>query len=281
MDRLTASPLYARGFDAHSTGSYRDGFGPVPSNGIDPCLGEDSTAWPMRHVVEAGTDAASLLLFDPGALPADFDRPPYADTVEILERISSEGRASWIATDRDGSFVLHAYVDEPIPEGLRPYAHELEVKASFSAPTGRIIFCGSEYAFREDGSLLQRFPQMGSSFTVRPGSYRLTLLRMNYPDGYLEQRFRETASPWQYRVWMSMRWLIPLAVAAWIGLFVIIFIRSRVPYPRFLAPLLGLIIGLPFLVTRLETYRSARERFTTLEQEQPWGAALLEYLDGD
>src|SRR5262249_45372494 len=135
----------------------------------------------MRHVVEAGTDAASLLLFDPGALPADFDRQFQIGSVEILEEMNRRGRASWITTDGDGSFLLHIYVDEPIPEQLRPYARESEVVEPFSAPTGRIVCCGSEYAFREDDSRLRQHPHMGTSFTVRPGFYRLTLLRMNYP----------------------------------------------------------------------------------------------------
>jgi hypothetical protein len=46
----------------------------------------------MRHVIEAGTDASSLLLFDPGALPEDFERLFQTGSAEILERLDREGK---------------------------------------------------------------------------------------------------------------------------------------------------------------------------------------------
>lgn len=47
----------------------------------------------MKYVIEAGTDAASLLLFDPAALPADFERRFQHDAVETLERLAGDGSA--------------------------------------------------------------------------------------------------------------------------------------------------------------------------------------------
>jgi len=77
---------------------------------------------------------------------------------------------------------------------------------------------------------------------------------------------------------MSMILLIPLAVAAWIGLVVIFFTTVHVPFPSFLAPLLALVFAAPFLVRRLETYRSAKERFASLEREYPALVAQLEFV---
>ena len=74
-----------------------------------------------------------------------------------------------------------------------------------------------------------------------------------------------------------MRVLIPLSVAAWIGLVVIFFTRSRVPWPSLLAPSLMLIFALPFLVRHIETYRLAKERYASLEREFPSFVAELEY----
>ena len=71
----------------------------------------------MRYLLQAGTDAASLLLFDPAALPADFERQFQSEPVEVLDRLTRCGQAFWINVDGDGSYLLHAYVDEPIPRG--------------------------------------------------------------------------------------------------------------------------------------------------------------------
>ena len=232
----------------------------------------------MRHVIEAGTDASSLLLFDPGALPGDFERLFQSGSIEILERLTREGRVCWITMDGDGGYSLHAYVDERVPRELERCAVEPETIEEFHVPTGRLVFAGSEYAFREDDGFLRNHPHMGGSFLVQPGVYRLSVFRTQYPKHLVEQLFRNQASSWEYCLWMSMILLIPLAVAAWIGLVVIFFTTVHVPFPSFLAPLLGLVFASPFLVRRLETYRSAKERFASLEREHPALVAQLEFV---
>jgi hypothetical protein len=238
---------------------------------------EEPRCFVMRYVIEAGTDAASLLLFDPGALPPDFEQRLQTGTLEISVRLDEEGKVCWISTEGDGGFSLHAYVDEPIAEQLLANLFDPVRVESFPVPTGRVFFTGSEYAFRDDDQLLRQHPHMGGFFTIRPGAYRLNLYRGVYPSGALEQRFGSESSTWEFILWNSMRVLIPLAVAAWIGLVVIFFTRSRVPWPPLLAPSLGLIFVLPFLVRRLETYRLARERYASLEREYPSFIAELEY----
>jgi len=235
----------------------------------------------MRYVIESGTDAASLLLFDPGALPSDFEDRMRAGTVEVLARLDDQGKVCWISTEGDGRFLLHAYVDEPVPEALRPYLCDPVVVERIPVPTGRLFLTGSEYAFRDDDHFLRQHPQMGGFFTIRPGTYRLSLYRGVYPPGALEHRFRVESSRWEYGLWNSLRVLIPLSVAAWIGLVVIFCTRSRVPWPSLLTPTLALLFALPFLVRRLETYRLAKERYTSLEREYPSFIAELEYHRSD
>jgi hypothetical protein len=70
--------------------------------------------------------------------------------------------------------------------------------------------------------------------------------------------------------------LVPLAIAAWIGLVVILFTTVRLPFGSFVAPLLLILMALPVLVSRLETYRKAKERFSALDREHPSVVALLE-----
>ncbi len=232
----------------------------------------------MRHVIEAGTDASSMVLFDPGALPGDFERLFQTGSAEILERLDREGKVCWITVDGDGGYSLHAYVDERVPRELERCAVEPETIEEFPVPTGRLVFAGSEYAFPEDDGLLRNHPHMGGCFLVQPGVYRLRVFRTQYPKHLVEQLFRNQASPWEYCLWMSMILLIPLAVAAWIGLVVIFFTTVHVPFPSFLAPLLALVFASPFLVRRLETYRSAKERFASLEREYPALVAQLEFV---
>jgi hypothetical protein len=235
----------------------------------------------MRYVIEAGTDAASLLLFDPGALPPYFEDRLRAGTVEILARLDEQGKIRWISTEGDGRFLLHAHVDEAVPERMRPYLYDPVVIKYFPVPTGRLFFTGSEYAFRDDDHFLSQHPHMGGFCTIRPGTYRLTLNRGAYPSGLLEHRFRDESSRWEYALWNSMRLLIPLSVAAWIGLVVIFFTSSRVPWPRLLAPSLVLIFALPFLVRQIESYRLAKDQFASLEREYPSFIVELEYRKSD
>src|SRR5713226_2505055 len=102
----------------------------------------------MKHVIEAGTDAACLLLFDPGALPEDFESRFHEDPTGLFERLTKEGKAYWINTGADGNYLLHVFVDEPLQMSLQPYAKNPICVDNFSVPTGRLFFTGGEYAFR-------------------------------------------------------------------------------------------------------------------------------------
>ena len=110
----------------------------------------------MRYVIETGTDAGSLLLFDPAALPADFDRRLQNDPVEIFESLSRVGKAFWIDTDGDGRYLLHAYVDEPIPATIWAYLHDPETavssfrfpRASFTPRDRNLRFASSRDSLR-------------------------------------------------------------------------------------------------------------------------------------
>jgi hypothetical protein len=231
----------------------------------------------MKHVVEAGTDAANLVLFDPGALPAGFDRLQQVDPFGTLEALTEQGRACLISTEGDGFFRLHAYVDEPVPQRLGRYAIDPSVIPDFSVPSGQLFFTGSEYTFRDDGSFLRKYPHMGSSFLVRPGSYRLTLSRLDYPRGSIDAELRQQSSPWEYRLWASQSVVITLAIAAWIGLVIVFFNRHRMPWVKLLFTSLGLLAASPFLLFRMSAFRRAKERVAWIERDHPFVVAQLSY----
>src|SRR6266436_3411687 len=119
----------------------------------------------MPHVIETGTDVASLLVFDPLALPDDYDRCP-KQQLEIVRKLNEAQRIFLVETGSDGGYLIHAFVDEPVPEYLRAFVREPRVHRHFDAPSGRIYFAGLEYAFRADDSRLKKHPHMGGCFLV-------------------------------------------------------------------------------------------------------------------
>jgi len=220
---------------------------------------------------------ASLLLFDPGALPEDFDARTRGDPYELLEQLTEAGRAYWINTGADGAYLLHAYVDEPVPIALQPYLRDPLTAEAFAVPTGRLYFTGAEYGFREDDRFLQKHPHMGGAFTARPGVYRLKLWRTEYPDGLPEQLLRQQVSPWGYRLHQGMGWLVMTAALGFAGLSVAALLTPREVWLRYLLPVWGLLVLLPILVARLRAYREARERFRGIERQFPSVVAQLEF----
>ncbi len=235
----------------------------------------------MRYVMEAGTDSASLLFFDPAALPADFERRFQRDSVEALERLAGDGSACWINTGADGTYLLHAYVNEPFPADLWGHLREPRSIAEFRVPSGLLVLAGAEHASRDDQGSARKQTVEADSISIRPGVYRLIVYRAAYPAKVLDDRFRSAILPWEWLLWHSMTLLIPLAIAAWIGLVVIFFTNVRVPFPSYLAPVLGLVFALPFVVRRTEAYASVKARYASLVREYPPLAARLEFLGPD
>ena len=112
---------------------------------------------------------------------------------------------------------------------------------------------------------------------IRPGTYHLTVYRTAFPAGLMEGQFRDSVWPWEYGLWTSMTVLIPLALAAWIGLVVIYFTTAKVPHYQYVSPVLALIFALPFVVRWSDPYRALKQKFAGLEREFPALVARLNY----
>jgi hypothetical protein len=238
----------------------------------------------VRYLVEAGTDAASLLLFDPGALPEDFDVRAQRDGLEIFDGLWERGVACYLSTGADGAYLLHAYVNEPVPESLQPYLREPMTVESFAVPTGQVYFTGAEYGFRNDDSLLKRYPHMGGSMSLAPGAYRLDIWRTEYPDRMQESLLREQVPPMGYALHQGMGWFVFAAVVGAIGLIATTAQGILNVWFWYLLPLWLLMVGLPFIVSRTQIYREARDKFREIEREYPSVVArmnFMEQLDAD
>jgi hypothetical protein len=230
----------------------------------------------MRHIVEAGTDAAGVALFDPGALPADFDSRVQDDPIELFETLQRDGKAFYTETGGDGRYLLHAYVDEPVPGNLQEHLREPVIIERLAVPNGRLYFTGSEYAFRQDDGLLKQYPHMGAAIEVPAGEYRLTISRAAYPANHLENLLREEVGPVAFQLHQNMPWFATFAVAAVIALVVGYFAIPREDYLLYLLPASVIVVALPFIVVRLKQYQEARERFAAIQREYPAMVARLE-----
>jgi hypothetical protein len=231
----------------------------------------------MKHVIDAGTDAASLLLFDPGSLPEDFDTATHPDPVGLLERIQGEGRAYWIDTHADGAYVLHAYVDEPIPESLAPHTRNPVVVEAFQVPTGRLYFTGSEYAGTGVDAGLSRYPHMGGHLETRPGVYRLTIYEAEYPADLDEDVLRQEVTPGAFRVHQTMGCFVWLAILCAVGFAIALFGDLLKRWRYYLLPIFAAGVAWPFVLARLPPYRETHERYRAIQREHPAYVARLEW----
>jgi len=230
----------------------------------------------MRHIVEAGTDAASLLLFDPSALPEEFDAANAGgDPTEILSALNDQGRLFWINTDGDGGYLLHAFVDEQPAAELRQYLSDPQTSDQFTVNSGRIFFTGAEYGFRNDDSRLRSYPAMGGSFPAENGTYSITVYRAEYPDGLHDERFRQQATPAQQRIHRTYSALMVAAVLAVIAAIVGLFAVSWLTWFKYFVPAALVAIGLTMLVSRLSIFKTAEKIWQTVNHELPSIVAVL------
>src|SRR5262245_5275268 len=231
----------------------------------------------MKHYVEGGTDAASMILFDPEALPDDYEKRCGSAFPALIEELQDSGSAYWLNTCSDGSYELLACEGEPLPSSLLHFASNPVVIERFRVPSGRVYFTGVEYAFRKDDSLLKKFPSMAGTFTIPPGVYRLTLFEMDYPEDYVEDQIRQQVPPRLYWWSQSMGCFVwPLLLALVVTVLLIFYL----PWPAGLVyalPSSGALILLLWGLFRLKPYRQAQEARRRVERQYPGFVAELQY----
>jgi len=136
----------------------------------------------MDKTLIAGTDGGNVILFDPGALPADIDEQLEKDWGGTAERLRNEGLICWPMADGDGDWVLRVLIDEPPPGEVKAATGEVEIIEAFQVPTGELRLIGGEYF----GSLEKRRSDWsgGEAMRIEPGTYRVEI----HPGGGQGQR---------------------------------------------------------------------------------------------
>jgi len=154
----------------------------------------------MRHVIETGTDGATLCFFDPAAVSPDFnDLPLEGDVIGAFEKLEKQGRLWWKSTGGDGGFLFHFYIDEDVPEKILKYSTDPQEIPRFSVLSGTIWACGAEYAAQNPlqghkntpKGGLAKYSHMGASFNLKPGEYQVTAWRTEWPEEMLDNEMEK------------------------------------------------------------------------------------------
>lgn len=233
----------------------------------------------MRLIAEAGTDAGMVALWDPEALPADFDARYRSEAAELLETLQAEGRLFRHETGGDGSYLLHLFVDAPVPEELRPYLREPLELPRFQVPNGALWLAGAEYVFHTEDAMLRAHPHMGTRLELPAGVYHARMYEASYPEDYVEEQVRRRLGEDAYRLRDVSGGIIAAAVFTSLVAVIALFLS------RFSAASLGLlgVAALLWLVvarmTRSRRYREVGEQSEAIEREFPDYVAELRSHD--
>lgn len=232
----------------------------------------------MRLIAEAGTDGAMLALWDPAALPDDFDARYRQETLELLETLQDQGRLYWTETGADGAYRLHLYLDEPVPEALAPFLGERVEIPELQVPGGALWFAGAEYAFRTDDSLLRAYPHQGTRLTLPIGSYRACVFPVEYPEDYVEEQLHQRLGEANYQFRKASGGLITATVFLSLGGLVSAFLSRLAPWSLAVLWLAALGWIAVFALTRSRGYREAGVQAEVAEREYPDYVAELRTL---
>jgi len=229
----------------------------------------------MECTLEGGTDGASMVLFDPAALPLDFDAKSEDDPVTQLEELMRLGRLCWINTEGDGHYTLGIYVRADLPDDLEPFAKQIETYDCFHVPSGRLVFAGVEYVFQTDDSRLRKYPHMGEAIDVPAGTYPAVLFEFEYPTSFHKDLLKQRLSAAEFLAYRLMNTLAPIGCIALLVLLGSFWIMKWTLWAMMILPCgLGLI-ALPLLLSRLPIYRKGRAVYEGVRKEFPGYGVLL------
>jgi hypothetical protein len=131
----------------------------------------------MTHLsLSGGTDVAAMALFS-------IDAASERSDPETLDRLEAQGFMLRFELGGDGGYLLHAYIDEPVPDSVMKYCEleETRTKRLQVGATG-IGFGGAETVVRGVDPNLH----MRTDARVPAGEYDVTAYLTNYPDELLE-----------------------------------------------------------------------------------------------
>ncbi|MEW4570444.1 hypothetical protein AB1L88_21470 [Tautonia sp. JC769] len=231
-------------------------------------------------VLEGGTDAASMVLFDPEVFPEGYDDTD--DPMDAIEQLDEMRRLVWMNTAADGGYSLGLCTDGVLPEGLAPHARASEFcGGGIEVPGGELVFAGIEYTFRHDDSFLRKHRHMGERCEIPAGSYAITLYEMDYPEGFLGGRLAERLTDAQRFQHSLMNRLAPigcLAALVAVGLLASLVVVGPGRWKAVALAVAAALIAPALILGRLRPYREARRVQREVERLYPDYVAALERI---
>ena len=222
----------------------------------------------MRFVAEARTGTGEVVLFDPEALPEDFDARFRDDGRELLSALAAEDRLFHLETGYSDQVVIHLYLDEPVPASLAEFCGDPTEIPAFPAPSGSLWFCGSKYVFHRDDTELQKDRKGGTRMTVPWGVYAVRLFQSKYPDDYLRSRVRAAVGPEVHRLIVVTNVLGCVGCLFVLAVVVALFASWFSPWPL-LVVAAALYLGMIGLLTHSAPYRQYEEATRAVLREFP------------
>jgi hypothetical protein len=232
----------------------------------------------MKQLAIATTEAGMLCLFDPAALPDDIRAPAYASNLDYLQALSRRGVLHLAGTGGEGSFLLHVYVDEPMPVDLAAQAVERSMLTAFPVPSGRIVVAGAEELSPDVATRLSRPPAPGPVIELPPGIYSVTLYRTAFGEELRMAHLAEhvgRAYAWLLR---NLGWfVVPVAASAVLTILSFflfsLWLDAVLPFLLFFSAVLAVASQLPGV-------RRARRAQRMLSSNYPSIVVVLRVIDG-
>ena len=236
----------------------------------------------MKHLIEAGSDGASICIWDPGTLPDDFDSVYSGGSVDMLDRLSTEERIFWQNTGGDGEYLLHVLEEELIPQSLEPFLKEVAWAKRFPVPTGQLFCSGTEFIAKA-GEHLAKVKGGGGSITLQPGYWSMRLYQADYSkekSKVIEAQVRRALGFWGItleRLGCASFLMIFIAVIG--GFIVSIRSSSAISVLWTLIVSLG-VVAAAYLFLRSESLHRATQVRKRVEREWPTFVLVANHLSG-
>jgi len=162
----------------------------------------------MRHVIETGSDIATVCAFDPDALPVNCSEIILKKDRALLQLVD-EGCLWWHSTGGDGTYLFHVFVNEEPPGDFAKYSIEIGHEGKLIVSTGFLCICGAE----DIGDIIKH-AQSRSGINVPAGEYSLRAWSLDWPENVIAERCEEGFSRAELRKRRRLSLLVGLYVAA-------------------------------------------------------------------
>jgi hypothetical protein len=224
----------------------------------------------MVHLLEATTHAASVAVYDPQALPTNFESDWQRDRLAAAQTLRDDGEMFWIYTGKNGTFGLAVCVDEEAPQTLRPYLRESIIVPRLKVPSGALTFRGAEHANREPR------PDKSETLQLAPGIYKATFYRTEYPPGLMARELSGVVGAFAVRFEKFIGFLMGASVVGAIGALVAMLLTSFAVWTIALEAVCAVLFFVAaYLFQSNERLHLAQDESRAVQRKYPSAVALL------